>query len=331
MNRLASDPSLEHCPDFASNIYQAIENLQAVWVVTSNTHKVQWQRQLQEDQAAATKQQSLVHGQLQVSCLEGAARQEEDRRQNPLKYIPIPDRSRPPCTIHDVLISDFALTRVIEGQYVALYYWTNGGLQADARFNHRTADNEGMGRSASPGSSTTAGAAHHARVIPDHSLTAIDFAQAVPRALASFKQCGWEAWRIQMLAAFWQALMCHDYWNSTNPLAERALFVYQDEQRRAWHQAIPLPDGAWDISILDQKEIRMTFDKIYREDQCRRDDEWDLQRLQSLQPRDEPDDHSSTRRARRSRRSSGRARQRGRGRRRSASLSVHSNSASFRN
>lgn len=208
-----------------------------------------------------------------------------------------------------------------------LYYWTNGGLPADARSTYRTADDECMGPYTSPGSSTTAGAAHQvARVIPDHSLTPIDFAQAVPRALASFQQCGWAAERIQMLAAFWQALMRHDYWNSIDLLAQRALLVYQDEQRRAWHQAIPLPDGAWDISILDDKEIKIIFETIYREDRCRRDDEWDARHLQSLYPRGALDDHSSNHRVRRSRRASS-----SKGRRRSASPPVHSNSASFHN
>ncbi|KAG2342458.1 hypothetical protein BDR05DRAFT_1000782 [Suillus weaverae] len=114
----------------------------------------------------------------------------------------------------------------------ALYYWTNGGLQADSD-NYCTVNHEGMEPSASPGSPTTAHAVHHASVIPNHSLTAVEFAQAVPRALALLQQCGWGAQRIQMLTAFWQALMRHDYWNSADPLAERALLIYQDKQRRA--------------------------------------------------------------------------------------------------
>ncbi|KAG1865796.1 hypothetical protein DFJ58DRAFT_607984, partial [Suillus subalutaceus] len=253
--RLASDPGLEPCPDFPSNIYQAIrarfvnqnndnaqvvEILQAVWAVTNNTRKVQWQRQLQEDQAAVTKQQGLFHE--EIKCQLQASLLEEDRKRNPLKYIPIPDRPRP-YNIHHVLISDFAFQRVVEGQYVELYYWTGRGLRADPRLNYPTAADEGMGRSASPGSFTTAGAAHDASVIPDHSLTIMEFAQAVPRALELFQQCGWAAQRIQMLTAFWQAIMCHQYWNSTDPLEERALLVYQDKQRRAWHKAIPLTDG----------------------------------------------------------------------------------------
>ncbi|KAG2079249.1 hypothetical protein BDR04DRAFT_1146957 [Suillus decipiens] len=80
-----------------------------------------------------------------------------------------------------------------------------------------------------------------------------------------------------MLTAFWQALMCHDYWNSNDPHAERALFVYQDKQRWPWHKAIPLTDGAWEISVLDHQEIRMTLDEPYQEDRRRRrDDEQDL-------------------------------------------------------
>ncbi|KAG1809327.1 uncharacterized protein BJ212DRAFT_1484455 [Suillus subaureus] len=143
MNRLTSDPKLELCLDFTSNIYQVIcarllnqnnnnaqvvENLQAAWLITNNTHEVQWQQQLQEDQAAITKQQSLIHK--ETKCQLQASLLKEDWKQNPLKYIPIPDHPVP-YNIHDILISDFAFKRVIEGQYVELYYWTNEHLQAD--------------------------------------------------------------------------------------------------------------------------------------------------------------------------------------------------------
>ncbi|KAG0698146.1 hypothetical protein DFH29DRAFT_943019 [Suillus ampliporus] len=311
MNRLASDPSLEHCPDYTSDIYQAIRArllnqntndaqvvaiLQNVWVVTNNTHRVQWQRQV-----------------------------EEERKKNPLKYILIPNHPRPSHATDSVLISDSAFRKLVEGQYVELYYWTNMGL----------ADAKGMVPSSGPESSNTAGPARPAAaVIPDHGLNTLDFAQAVHRAVASFKQCGWANQRVEMLAGFWRALMLHRYWTAVDPLYQRALLDYQDEQRRAWHQAIPLPDGAWDISILDDAEIVKTHDRIYREDRCRRDDEWDFQRLQSY-PRGAQDDHSSTRRARRSRRSSARHHPTGlpssRGPRRSASPPVHSNPAFSRN
>jgi hypothetical protein len=53
--------------------------------------------------------------------------------------------------------------------------------------------------------------------------------------------------------------------------------MYQEEQCRAWHQAIPLPDGAWDISILDDVEISRTLDHLYREDHRRKDQDFDYQ------------------------------------------------------
>jgi hypothetical protein len=173
-----------------------------------------------------------------------------------------------------ILTNEFALRKLDKGQYVELYYWTNKGLE-DARLNYRTLDDESMVPTAGPDGSTTWITASAARpassVIPDHSLTPTDFAHAVPRAIASLKKRGWDDNRVRMLASFWGGLMFHRYWSSPSPLEQRALLTYQDEQRRAWHQAIPLTDGAWDISILDHGEISEILDRLYREDRQRRD------------------------------------------------------------
>lgn len=41
-------------------------------------------------------------------------------------------------------------------------------------------------------------------------------------------------------------------------------FDIQEEQRRAWHNAIPLADGAWDIGIIDDAALLRTYDRVFR-------------------------------------------------------------------
>lgn len=67
-----------------------------------------------------------------------------------------------------------------------------------------------------------------------------------------------------MLASFWGGILMHRYWNSTDTIAQRAILIYQEEQRRAWHNAIPLADGAWDIGIIDDAALLRTYDRVFR-------------------------------------------------------------------
>lgn len=143
------------------------------------------------------------------------------------------------------------MRKLDNAQFVELYYWTNKGL-SDARLV------------------TAAG------VIADRLLTPLDFSRAVPRFIASLEQRGWVASRVRMLAQFFGGLMLHDYWTSDNQIEQRALLVHQEEQRRAWHQAISQPAGAWNISILDETEISRCFDRIYHAERVRIDHDFDL-------------------------------------------------------
>ncbi|KAG1728933.1 hypothetical protein EDB19DRAFT_1642298 [Suillus lakei] len=260
MNRLLSDPHAEICPDFTSDFYQAsrallvalnntdqqaVELLQAVWVATNAAQQVQWQNQIAEDQVILVEQQCLA---------------DEDTEQQ-LQAKRLADAN--------LLVSDFALRKLDKGHYVEIYYWTNKGL-ADARLQFRTTDDEGMvptttadGMTVWMPASTTRPSA---TVVPDHSLTILDFAQAIPCLVASLIEQGWDNDCVHMLVAFWGALMLHRYWCLDDPLDQRALLMYQEEQRRAWHQAILLLGGAWDILIIDDAEITRTLDHVYHDE-----------------------------------------------------------------
>ncbi|OAX30834.1 hypothetical protein K503DRAFT_806667 [Rhizopogon vinicolor AM-OR11-026] len=165
-----------------------------------------------------------------------------------------------------ILVSDFALRKIDKGHYVELYYWTNRGL-AEARLNHHTTDDESLVPTVSASSATSWLAANATRpsstVVPDYSLSPFEFSQAIPRVVTSLEKHGWLVDRVHMLAGFWDALMLHRYWSSDDPLEQCALLMYQEDQRRAWHHAIPLLEGAWDILVLDDLDITCTFDRLY--------------------------------------------------------------------
>ncbi|KAG1766347.1 hypothetical protein EV702DRAFT_1050742 [Suillus placidus] len=111
MNCLLSDPQVEICPDLTSAFYQtsraplvaanntedqAAALLQAVWTATNAALQVQWQAQVALDQVASEDQQHLLDQEsaqlLQAQRLEEAAVEEEERKKNQLKHIPIPKR-----------------------------------------------------------------------------------------------------------------------------------------------------------------------------------------------------------------------------------------------
>ncbi|KAG2744451.1 hypothetical protein P692DRAFT_201808407 [Suillus brevipes Sb2] len=286
MNRLLSDPHVNVCPDFMLAFYQtscmplvtlnnteeqAVELLQAVWVATNAAQHVQWQDQVAVDQVEAAEKQCLLDEEndhkLQAQCLAEATIDDEEKKRTDSNIFPFLN----------------ALVLLLEkGHYIEIYYWTNKGI-ADACLVYRATDAEGMVPYKTVDGFTTLISASTMRpsttVVPDSNLDALEFAQAIPRLVASLTERGWGHDRVHMLAGFWGALMLHRYWISDNPLDKRALLMYQEEQRRAWHQAIPLPGGAWDISILDDAEITCTLDHLYREDRRRKDHDFDYQTL----------------------------------------------------
>lgn len=45
--------------------------------------------------------------------------------------------------------------------------------------------------------------------------------------------------------------------------------IYQEEQRRAWHIAIVLGNGAWDLSIISDTVLGRLFDRVLHESRHR--------------------------------------------------------------
>lgn len=298
MNRLVADPNLEQCPNFSSAVFQACctpllnhttddaqaaDTLRDFWLATNTALKVQWQAQLDTDALEAADQQCLLNEatkqRLQTQKAQDAILAEEDRKKNRIHLIPIPDRLHPKWATDEVLVADFALRKLDKAQFVELYYWTNKGL-ADVKANYCTSDDDSMVATAGVNGSTTwistSAARPAAGVIPDHLLSPLNFSHAVPRFIASLEQRGWPNTRVIMLANFFGALMLHKYWTLDNVLEMRALLTYQEQQRRAWHQAILQPSRAWNISTIDSTELSSVYDELYHTERERVNKEYDL-------------------------------------------------------
>lgn len=293
MDRLHSDPSLLVCPDFTSEHYhasrapfvsatvtndQAAESLRIVWVATNDDLREQWRQQVVEDERLRTEQERLAEeesAQLQQACaLEEETARTEERKKNHFKHSEILMRPRPDTNEDKTFVSEFALKKLFKSQFVELYYWTNNGL-AETLSPENSRDDEDLVPSEQNGSTVwiSAGASKPSKhVIPDRFLPPADFAQAVPCMVASLEEQDWSKQRVMMLAWFWGAIITHRYWNSNDKIAQRALMIYQEEQQRAWHNAVALGTGAWDLSIINNNTLAHLFDCVLRESRHKEND-----------------------------------------------------------
>ncbi|KAG1903141.1 uncharacterized protein F5891DRAFT_947938 [Suillus fuscotomentosus] len=287
MDRLHSDPRFSVCPNFMSERYhisrismvtanvteaQAADTLHNIWVTTNEDLCLQWQQQLAEDDRLKAEKQCLdeedQERQRAALQLEEAAARADEKKKNRLKHIPIP---MCPCPFANdeealILISEFTICKLDKGQYIELYYWTNHGLD-DAMVNYRTCDNNSLVPTTSEDGSTvwisSASSKPASGIIADRHLSPADFAQAIPCIVAALEEHDWPQQCVLMLAQFWGAIMLHCYWNSCDLLAQRAIMLFQEEQRRAWHNTIPSSKGAWDISVIDEPTLACTFKRVY--------------------------------------------------------------------
>lgn len=290
MDRLHSDPSLLVCPVFTSERYrtsrapfvsvtvsedQAAESLRLVWVATNKDLCTQWRQQLAEDTRLRAEQDLATEVEVtrlrKVRQLEEETARADERKKNRFKHTDILMRPRPDTNEEETFVSDFALWKIDKGHFVELYYWTNTGLE-EALFSYSTRDDEGLIPSEQDGATVWISAAASKpskHVVPDCFLSPVNFAQAVPRIVAALEERDWPNQHIIMLARFWGAIMTHRYWNSNDQIAQRALMIYQEEQRRAWHIAIALGNGAWDLSIISDTVLGRLFDRVLRESRHR--------------------------------------------------------------
>ena len=296
MPRILFDPGLLECPDFASPTYaavrvplinpnvteeQAVQLLKDVWTAGNEADKTRWQVQVDEDKTLHDEQLRLqseaedLRARTQIE--EAESLRKEEMKKNKSKYLPIPDRDVP--TTAPVIASNYAVRKMEKGLYVELWYYTNAGLDEAFR-NSNTVDDEAMVMLRLPNGTTSwvpaASARSTSAVVDDKNILWEDFCQAAPRMIVAMEEADWPQERVAMLAKFWGSLQIHELRSSRDPLDQKTLIVYQAEQRRLWHLAISSPQGAYNLSRINEDIIRKTREKVYWDEHRSKDYERDL-------------------------------------------------------
>ena len=154
-----------------------------------------------------------------------------------------------------------AVRKMDKGLYVELWYYTNAGLD-EAVCNSSTVDDKAMVILRLPNGGTSwvpaAAAKTASGVTDDRNILWEDFCQAAPRMIVAMEEADWPHDRVDMMAKFWGNLQVHQLRSTRDPLDQKTLIVYQAEQRRLWHIAVSSPQGAYNLSCINEDIMRKT-------------------------------------------------------------------------
>jgi len=247
---------------------QAAAILTTLWTMSNTTAKQQWAEQLEE--AARAAEQAKLHAlaeQAEAQCLldeERDAARKEERKRNKSKFTPVSSAKVPSTPV--IIPSHYAVRKLKAGEYVELYYFTNDGVR-DAKKTLLSSDPDSLVLTAGPdGQQTwvTAGAIRDPKsaVTKDENLSWEEFNQAAPRMIIAMKQHEWPEDRVSMHVQFWTALQTHRWRHDLDELRQRALLLYQSQQRRLWHLTAGGPNG-WSIAELNNDLIVEAREELF--------------------------------------------------------------------
>ncbi|KAG1764340.1 hypothetical protein EDD22DRAFT_776128, partial [Suillus occidentalis] len=150
-----------------------------------------------------------------------------------------------------------------------LHYFTNRGLE-DAQLATLVAEPDAMvmlPSSEGIHSWIPAAAVKDPKAMPvvkDEHLSWEEFNEAAPRMVTSMRQFDWPEERVEMHIQFWYALQAHRWRHSPDLLKQRALLLYQSQQRRRWHQSIGTAKS-WSLEELNNDLILEAREELFNE------------------------------------------------------------------
>jgi hypothetical protein len=270
---LAEDPNTATVPNFETAEYaearaqlinedtneqQAAEILANLWRIQNNADKLRWAARLQEQAQTAEAECRRVaeeEDQRQQTLLaEQEAAVAEERKKNKAKYAPIRNIDVPSNPV--ILPCQYAVRKMKSGDYCELFYFTNASLEEAARTSF-TADEDALIMLPTVDGMhkwIPAGAAQDpkAQIVKDENLTWEQFNEAAPRMVTLMKENDWPDDRINMHISFWSALQNHRWRHDFDVHKQRALLLYQAQQRWRWHLAIG-SSNSWSLAKINQE------------------------------------------------------------------------------
>lgn len=295
--RLAADPVNEVCPDFAAAVYaplrdalrrenddsedQVIATLVEMWTQDHDARMDRWAIQQAEDDLAARerdRQQARREESQQPAGQEDAQEQLElDKKKPGLSDF---DEDKPiPGTLLPRL-SQYALQKLKQGEYIELLYFSSEGYRDARRDAHSTADDTfGIAKSEEVLTLRPANAVKASKSARlDHELPMVEFLRAKNAFLHHAAQEKWPKKHIDALSLFFWKLENHPMRELPN--GEDVILTYASRVRRQWHDDLKAKT-AGNISIISTELIQSIGFEINarrQEEAVRRQEEF-LQRV----------------------------------------------------
>ncbi|KAG1748477.1 uncharacterized protein EDB91DRAFT_1079429 [Suillus paluster] len=82
--------------------------------------------------------------------------------------------------------------------------------------------------------------------------------------ISSMKDHDWPEDRVDMHIQFWSALQTHRWRHAADPLKQRALLLYQAQQRRRWHLTAGTVRG-WSLEKINQDLLLEAREELFNE------------------------------------------------------------------
>jgi hypothetical protein len=106
--------------------------------------------------------------------------------------------------------------------------------------------------------------ASHGLVL-DRDLSFEDVCTATPRLLQAMVTAGWPTERVQMFHAFFTAVQRHEFFSSIDERDQRAILLYQDEQRHAWHNeaaTATLANPVYSLAVINERRLNDAWRRV---------------------------------------------------------------------
>ncbi|KAH0831392.1 hypothetical protein J3R83DRAFT_14057 [Lanmaoa asiatica] len=241
----------------------AITSLQTIF--RSNKRKERADRERERAEAQIAREEEAERAdQLRLQQEEDEEQAlKEERKKNKAKFAIIPDT---PVPVEPVIVPAHAALRKLKNhQFVDMWYWTNDSLDAADRVKANIPDDSSLAlitsEDGTPSFIPSVSAHSKLSVIPDEELSFEQFGQAAIRMITAMRQSNWDPSHINMFISFWRNIETHPWRSSRILRQQKALLVYQGQQRLNWHKTIGSP-SAFNLSEINQITLTNTLNDL---------------------------------------------------------------------
>lgn len=275
MPRITQDPHLAEVPDFASDAYDvvgtalataqnitkevAIARLAEAWKTENDARKVEWNRQVREEEEAEAEARRAREEAEKAEREERRQEEEADKREREKKKPKLKEfvANKPVKDTSQLRPSRYAIHKLEEREYIELQYFTLEGCTEAAKFD-RTVAQDAFTFAKSEDTLILKPMASYkpsSKVIPDKDLTWRQMSIARASLLHYMSKTGWPDQHVVSLAEFYLNLESHPTRLEAN--GDAILLMYQAQVRREWHEALRSTSDelAFDISIINKKRV----------------------------------------------------------------------------